>query len=119
LAEPFLLIGTIENHIRNLLAANFSAEDLQAAKDPGDTERNIEDASDLSFGEYIRLLQDPVNWRKLQTTIDRGVFVEELTKICDIRNDVMHFDPDWDVQGIVPLRVFAQFLDLLRRLESE
>ena len=52
-------------------------------------------------------------------TIDRSVFIEELKKICDIRNDVMHFDPDWDGEGIVPLRVFAQFLDLLQRLRSE
>ena len=39
LAEPFLLLGDIENRIRALILPRFTPEDLQQAKNPADTER--------------------------------------------------------------------------------
>lgn len=58
LSEPFLLLGQIENHIRQLIDSKFSKDDLTAAIDQRDTARNsvVADASDLTFGEYVRLL---------------------------------------------------------------
>jgi predicted transcriptional regulator len=114
LAEPFLLVGAIENHLRAWIAARFSVDDLQAAKDPKDTERQVKDITDLTFGEYVRLLENPDNWNRLKTEIDRNTFVHELNKVRDIRNDVMHFDPDpLDPSELQSLRSFALFLDRL------
>jgi CBS domain-containing protein len=117
LAEPFLLVGAIENQLRGWIAARFQKIELQAAKDPDDTDRRIEDVSDLTFGEYVRLLENPPNWARLQTAIDRKIFVEKLSKVRDIRNDVMHFDPDpMDPSDLEFLRNFAQLLDRLEKL---
>lgn len=120
LAEPFLLLADIENQIRMLITQRFTRDDLQAAKDPSDAERTIEDASDMTLGEYVRLLENGEMWGKLGIQIDRKTFVKQLDEIREIRNDVMHFDPDGiDDQGLVTLRQFAQFLEQLYRLTSD
>lgn len=115
LAEPFLLLGEIENHVRRIINDCFSAAELMAVRDPSDTDRHIEQVSDLAFGEYIRLLERPDRWNKLNLPIDRVTFCKQLDRVRDIRNDVMHFDPD----GIPPddlqrLREFASFLQRLQ-----
>lgn len=64
-------------------------------------------------------LENPARWEKLGLKIDRSTFVERLVEARNIRNDVMHFDPD----GVEPndldkLRRFDQFLQRLRALAS-
>src|SRR3990167_4795086 len=88
--------------------------DLEGAKVPGD-DRKIETPADLTFGEYIRLMQPEGNWKKLNVAIDKAIFISNLTKVKDIRNDVMHFDPDGlDEDDLKFLREFAEFLKKLR-----
>jgi CBS domain-containing protein len=107
LAEPFLLLGEIENQIRDVLSsAQLSVDQLAEAKDPNDTSRTITSVADLSFGEYIRLLQRQDIWDKAALPVDRTIFCGLLEEIRQIRNDVMHFDPD----GIAP-----EALEKLRR----
>lgn len=115
LAEPFLLLGEIENHIRRLIGDRFTGEELAGARDPGDAEREVNGVADMTFGEYIRLLENPNCWAKLKLSIDRPTFCKYLDGVRVIRNDVMHFDPD----GIPPgdldrLRDFTRFLQLLQ-----
>lgn len=115
LAEPFLLVGEIENGVRRLLHGKFTLAELNAAKAPGDDGRQIDTPADLTFGEYIRLVESDENWKKLKVEIDRVTFVEQLNRVRDIRNDVMHFDPDGlDDDDLIFLREFAQFLKRLR-----
>jgi CBS domain-containing protein len=120
LGEPFLLLGQIENNVRNLMANKFTKTELAAVRDPADSDREIEDVSDLTFGEYVRLLQNPKHWATFAIQIDRKTFTDELRKVGEIRNDVMHFHPD----GVVPedltrLRKFARFLgELEKKLAS-
>jgi len=115
LAEPFLLVGEIENGIRRLLHGKFTLKDLEAVKAPGDDARVIETPADLTFGEYIRLVEREENWKKLKVEIDRVAFIEQLTRVREIRNDVMHFDPDgMEDADLRLLREFAQFLKRLR-----
>jgi hypothetical protein len=116
LGEPFLLLGQIENHIRSLIANKFTKAELAAVRDPADSGRKIEDVSDLTFGEYVRLLQNPKQWTKFGVPIDRKTFTEQLRDIAEIRNDVMHFHPD----GVGPddlavLRKCARFLGELEK----
>lgn len=94
LAEPFLLLGEIENHIRRILASKFSPAELAEARDPSDADREVTEVADLTFGEYIRLLENPDRWDKLNLPIDRKTLIKQIDKIREIRNDVMHFDPD-------------------------
>lgn len=115
LAEPFLLVGEIENGVRRLLHGKFTLAELAAAKAPGDDGRQIDAPADLTFGEYIRLVESEENWKKLKVEIDRVTFVAQLNRVRDIRNDVMHFDPDGlDDDDLNFLREFAQFLKRLR-----
>ena len=115
LSEPFLLLGEIENHIRRIIDARFTPEMLAAAKDPADGARSVGSASDLTFGEYKRLLEDPTRWAALGLGLDRAVFVELLDKVRETRNDVMHFDPDGiEDQALGVLRDFAKFLRTLQ-----
>jgi len=105
LAEPFLMLSEIENHIRRLIDGKFSLEELTAARNPNDTGRKIETVANLTFGEYIRLLDKQINWERLNYQLSRTEFIKRLREIGRIRNDVMHFHPD----GISP-----EDLELLR-----
>lgn len=115
LAEPFLLVGEIENGVRRILHSKFTIKELEEAKAPGDDDRVIEAPSDLTFGEYIRLIEPEKRWKKLKIEIDRVEFLAQLNRVREIRNDVMHFDPDGlDSEDLQFLREFAQFLKRLR-----
>jgi CBS domain-containing protein len=116
LGEPFLLLGQIENHVRNLIGDKYTKVELVAACDPSDSGREVEDVTDLTLGEYIRLLEDPKRWEKLSIPIDRRTFVDELKRVGRIRNDVMHFDPDGvGPDDLTTLRKFARFLNDLEK----
>jgi len=117
MSEPFLLVGEIENGIRHLLHGKFNNKELQAARIESEGTRSVNGPSDLTFGEYVRLLEADQNWKKLGVQIDRVEFLRQLNRVREIRNDVMHFDPD----GLDPdekkfLTEFAQFLKRLREI---
>jgi CBS domain-containing protein len=117
LSEPFLLLGEIENLLRGMIAERFTNSDLENVRDPDDADREIKSPADLTFGEYVRLLENPERWEKFGLSIDRIKFREGLEKVRAIRNDVMHFDPD----GIAPeqlksLRDFANFLNVIQNI---
>ena len=115
LSEPFLLLEEIENHIRNVIDGHFDAVELSTVRDESDTTRNIDSVADLTFGEYIRLLENRSNWEKIGLNVDRVVFTKELDRIRKIRNDVVHFNADGiseDEQET--LRRFVHFLQQLQ-----
>lgn len=115
LAEPFLLVGEIENGVRRMLHGKFTKAELEAAKAPDEDDRQIEAPSDLTFGEYIRLIDNPERWKKLKVAVDRVTVVEQLNRVRSIRNDVMHFDPEGlDDEDLDFLRDFSRFLKGLR-----
>lgn len=90
-ALPFMLIGEIEAHLRNLVRGKFTVEVLNEANDGDDEVRGPEG---LTWGGFVRLLQKPDNWKSLGLEVDSRVFVDRLDAIREIRNDVMHFSPD-------------------------
>lgn len=119
LSEPFLLIGQIENQIRKLMNGKFTTQTLQEVCGDTDSARRerIQSVVDLTFGEYLRIIQKPENWKLLDLRVDRGVFCAELDKVREIRNDVMHFDPDGiDEEQYDQLRRFSGLMDELDAL---
>jgi CBS domain-containing protein len=116
LAEPFLLLGEIENHVRRLIDGKFTRDDVRAVQDPGDDDRDVQSVADLTFGQYVRLLENPEMWEKVEIRIDRGAFVHQLDRVREIRNDVMHFDPD----GVAPeeLTTLREFVHFFQTLQS-
>ena len=115
LSEPFLLVSEIENHIRRLIDGKFSIDQLKAARDPNDSTRKIENVANLTFGEYVRLLESPDNWEKLGYELSGTECVKRLRQVGRIRNDVMHFHPDGiSPQDLELLRETRKFLQSLR-----
>jgi predicted transcriptional regulator len=117
LAEPFLLLAEIENHLRRILAARFPEDTFKTIIDPLDVTRKVSSVADLTFGEYVRFLESEENWQRSGMPVDRRTFISQLGRVRDIRNDVMHFDPD----GIRPhdldaLRDCARFMERLKTL---
>lgn len=114
LAEPFLFIGEIEGHLRNLIHGTFTLDQLQKA---AGGKKPIEGAANLMFGGYQHLLGDKDNWKQLGLGIDRGEFIQNLDSVRKTRNEIMHFNPDGiDDDQRRTIRSVARFLDQLARL---
>lgn len=116
LTEPFLILEEIENLIRLLLNDKFLVQELIDFCENENNDKSIESIDDLTFGQYIRLIEKPENWKKLKLKIERVTFIQQLNIVREIRNDVMHFDPD----GITPeqkqaLINMAKFLTDIRK----
>jgi hypothetical protein len=119
LSEPFLLIGECEHLIRRLIHGKFSVDDLDECKNSSDSERTVCGVADLTFGEYVWLLSDKNRWAKIKLPIDRKEFVSRLDRVREIRNDVMHFDPEGiDPKALQAIREFVRFLKELRRIRA-
>jgi hypothetical protein len=117
LAEPFLLLGEIENHIRLIIGDKFSLTELSDFSDSENRDREVNSIYDLSFGQYIRILQNPDKWKKVNISIDRVAFCDQLDTVRKIRNDVMHFNPDpMKAKDLQLLRDFLSFLQLLQNI---
>ncbi len=122
LSEPFLLLGQIEKQIRRIITeGQFDLETLQDAchdNDP-DRKKKITGVSDLTFGEYQRILEKEENWKKLRFVADRKIFCGELDSVRKLRNDIMHFHPDEvDDEDYYKLRCFSRLLDQLEKLSG-
>ena len=113
LAEPFFRLGEIENQLRRLInSAGFTKDELQRHTDCNDGTQTVNEVSDLTFGGFVRILQNPQMWSRLRLSLDRTTFAERLDGIRQIRNDVMHFSPDpFDEEDLESLRRFSSFLD--------
>lgn len=118
MTEPFLLLSEIEHHVRGLIAPRFTPEELQEICCP-DLTRELDSVDRMTFGDYVYLLQSPGQWDRLGLGSDGSAVMERMRRVNEIRNRVMHFDPD----GIEPddleeLRAFSRFLRRLRSSET-
>lgn len=117
MAEPFLLIREIELHVRRLLDGNVTQEEIGALGDGATAPAEDRRLDDLSFGEYVLLLQRPSVWDRVGLKVDKTEVTAQLDKVREIRNDVMHFDPDPPTaKEMDELKSASQFL--LRLSES-
>lgn len=109
---PFLLIGEIEHHLRNLILGKFTpAEFVEVAG--GDERASGPDK--LTLGGYCRLLSSKERWIKLGIEVDRSVFIEHLERVRQIRNDTMHFSPEpRDESDTSELECMARFCRTLK-----
>ena len=116
LAGPFLLVGEIEGHLRHLIHGRFTLEQLQAAS-VSEEGHPIGGSGDLTLGGYCRLLENKDNWELLRLNIDRVEFVKHLDAVRQIRNNVMHFNPDGPSEEETrQLRDIARFFENLVRI---
>lgn len=116
LTEPFLLIGEIENQIRRIIRDKIKEDALlDFVNQTLGVDRSVSSIKDFNFGEYIRLIENKEMWEQLKLAIDKTILTSKLQKVREIRNDVMHFDPDGVVEeDIIILRNVANFLQKLQ-----
>jgi len=119
LAEPFLLIGDIENHLRHLIETKFSMESLRASQCGDSIAREVGKVEDLTIGSFVKLLENPKNWDQLGWTISREEFVKKLNKVRESRNAVMHFRDQIEPLEINLLRDMVRLLQSIRIAEQE
>jgi predicted transcriptional regulator len=93
LATPFLLIGELDRVLRELISHVFTLDEVRGLCDRGGV-RSIESFDDLDMGDYQRVLENPDCWRRVGWPLDRVSFIERLSELREVRNDVMHFNPD-------------------------
>jgi len=111
LSTPFLLIGELDQELRQLISSRFDIDEICAVCDPDGT-RGIKSYDDLSIGGYEQILKNKDSWAKLGWPLDRVMFTNRLAELREIRNDIMHFNPD-----PIPLdtvQKLRHFLALLR-----
>jgi CBS domain-containing protein len=119
LSEPFLVLREIEIHLRGFITDKFSDDEVICALDLKKPPRQSGVVNSLTFWQYIKLMDDPGRWAKLDIRIDLEMFRHEVDEIREIRNDVMHFDPDPITEiDLKKLRGFAAFLDRVRSLKA-
>jgi CBS domain-containing protein len=117
LAEPFLLLREIELHLRQLLENSIFPEDFDWLASADMARPKPKSISNLSFGDYIRLLQRAEVWKRLSLNIDQAFLTTHLEEVRQIRNDVMHFDPDpMTTKQLNVLKNAAKFMQQLYEL---
>jgi CBS domain-containing protein len=97
LAEPFLLLSQIENHLRGLLErANLKKEEYKNLVIESDADRKArtEGPDDLTLGELILAFEQDTMWAKVGLHFDKATLTKRLHSVREIRNKVMHFSPD-------------------------
>lgn len=109
--EPYILLEQIENFIRLILHDKIILEDLLKLLTVDDQERKIEAISDMTYGEYLRVMENNEIWSVLKLPFDKADFINELNEIRQIRNGVVHFHPDAiSIDELKKLRKMSKFL---------
>ncbi|MBU2668394.1 hypothetical protein KOI35_33265 [Actinoplanes bogorensis] len=89
MAMPFFQIGELDRSLRKVIARNLGLDQVAAL-----CGHPVRSFTQLSMGDYQRVLDDPATWSTFGWPLDRPAFIERLNEIRQIRNDVMHFKPD-------------------------
>ncbi|MBV9498949.1 MAG: hypothetical protein JO138_06230, partial [Acidobacteriaceae bacterium] len=93
MSQAFISIGTIERLIRRRLHPCLNEADLHHLEQHSRALAE-KDLGRLTFGENVRLMERPEIWSRLGLSVDKAEFTKRLSRIAEIRNDVMHFGPD-------------------------
>lgn len=119
MAEPFFVIGEIENLFRWLIRKRKLDIDglLLSSKE----EPSLPDSVDfLTLGEVERMIQSEEGWSQLSVPYDRKVVAKALRAVRESRNEVMHFRDTLTSTQLQQLRDFLQLLrDMCTGVESE
>lgn len=108
--EPFVLIGEIERHLRQLIDSRVPLELIQKVCETQEN-KPIGSAADLSFGHYQRLLEREEVWNLCTLRVDRVETIRRLDKIRETRNEMMHYQSEAVDEGsLESIRGLAIFL---------
>lgn len=93
ISRQFIYLGEIEAYLRDIVRRlDFAPKQFQDYLPEGAKEaKRVED---LTFGAYQRMLERAENYEVLGLGYDHKYFCQSLREVGEIRNAVMHFDPD-------------------------
>ena len=111
MTAPFLIVGEIDQTLRWILEDAVDI-DMVAALCDADGTRQIDSFARLTMGDYQRVLENPDAWATLGWPLDRKTFNRRLKGICEVRNNIMHFNGDPLPDDV--LSMLKNFLTLLR-----
>ncbi|MGA3540972.1 CBS domain-containing protein [Micromonosporaceae bacterium DT194] len=113
MATPTALIAEVERRLRRRVDEVFTLDEIRAASNkPSKTNS----AADLTLGAYEHLLKEPTRYHRLKWPLDHALFVDTLTTVRKIRNELAHFsttDPVTDDQ----LRSIEGLINMLRTVD--
>ncbi len=116
LAEPFLIIEQIENLVRRLLDDKLTFDDIKKVLDTTSFDKEIKSLSDLTFGHYVRIIENKILYEKLGLKVDRIILQKMLDDVRKVRNDVMHFNPEeLENKDLETLRQVLSFLSTVTK----
>lgn len=115
LVEPFKRIGEIEQRLRALIERKLSKEIIfDFLKDSSHAYGDLpKESHDLTLGEVQRVLESPKHWAMLALPYDQAIFMCELNRIRDYRNQLMHFK---DLEDEIDTPSIANFCNLVRAI---
>lgn len=89
---PFLLIGELDQELRKLMLSIDFDTVRRICAVPG--QRALRSYDRMTMNDYQTVLTNAECWAGLGWPLDRKAFVARLDVLRQIRNDVMHFNPD-------------------------
>ncbi|MGC5307689.1 CBS domain-containing protein [Micromonospora zamorensis] len=109
-ATPFFLIGEIDQELRHLIVNTFDEETVRQACVGANL--SFKSMDTMSIGQYQAVLNNAACWGQLGWPLDRSLFIARLDELRQVRNNVMHFNPD----PVRPTEVakLRNFLSLIR-----
>jgi len=112
LATPFFLIGELDQLLRRTITDRFTMAEVRVVCDK-DGERDLQSYDELTMGDYQRVLESANLWAALGWPLDRSIFTERLSVLREVRNDLVHFNPDPIPENTV--RQIRHMIQLLRK----
>lgn len=107
LTGAFFQISDIEGCLRRCINRSFTAAELQTAV-------KQESADDMTFGQYMRLLNNADNWTKMHwPQVDQATFIDYLDRARIVRNKVMHSGGELSQQEKRDLQQLFNLLQIL------
>lgn len=114
LAVPFSLIAEVESRLRIAVAALSLTQVRDFLTEQGVDTAGYQSVNDLTLGELLRILQNPVLWEVVAIpNYDRALLIGALEEVRDFRNDLMHFRGPLEAGDIQRLR---DVCEMVRRI---
>ncbi len=90
---PFIHLEEIENMLRMLLDGKFEMQFLAECANYTEEDRMPHSLSDLNFSDYTFILGNERVWETIELPFHKTTFINDLHKVREIRNNVVHFRP--------------------------
>lgn len=93
-AEMFLMLGEVDQRLRDAIRRRLRIEAIRPLCQRAEGASPLETFDELTMGDYEQILANPACWEAIGWPLDRDEVRTVIDAVRDVRNDVMHFNPD-------------------------